>query len=134
MIRAARIAAAAALVSAAATQSFAGNMLYMSDPGLCDAGDGVTELMDTTFLSERSVGNHYFECTWKKDLGRLLKRRSPVEMKVSCMNDTESWTQVMRFSMHDETGIDYDVKYPRYISVRLDPRGTLAAQFYPCRD
>jgi len=56
----------------AATPVLAQEFLYMSDPGLCDAPDGVAELLDTTFLTAHSIGNHYFDCKWDEDLAAVV--------------------------------------------------------------
>ncbi len=112
------------------TPSFA-ETVYMSDPGLCDAPDGVTELLDTTFLFSRSMGNHYFDCNWDRDLDQLLQDGWPA-VNATCANGTETWMQELKFYPQDESNLDYPLQYPIYLSVWFDPREMMPVKFYRC--
>jgi len=129
-----RICAVSIVAVLTATPVAAGDFLYMSDPGLCDAPDGVTELLDTTFLSAHSIGNHYFECTWDEDLAQITASGNWPEVTASCQNATESWTQNLGFYPQDESNLDYPLKYPVYLSVWFDQRGMMPVKFYQCGD
>ncbi len=115
----------------AATPAMA-EMFYMSDPGLCDAPDGVTELLDTTFITARSIGNHYFECRWNENLWAELEANRGAEFTAKCENSTDAWTQVMKFYPQDESNLDFRLQYPVYLSVWFDAREMMPVKFYKC--
>ena len=119
----------AALTAGAAD---AEEFLYMSDPGLCDAPDGVTELLNTTFLTANSIGNHYFDCAWDEDLAGIVAQGNWPEVTARCSNATESWSQVFRFYPQDESNIGYPLQYPVYLSVWFDERDMIPVKFYDC--
>jgi len=116
----------------AATQVLAQEFLYLSDPGLCDAPDGVTELLDTTFLTAHSIGNHYFDCRWDEDLAAVVAAGNWAEVTATCESSSESWTQKYGFYPQDESNLDYPLPYPIYLSVWFDAKGLMPVKFYAC--
>ena len=69
----------------------ASDLYYLSVPGLCNAGDGELEESNAIILSDRSMGNHSFDCSFDKPIGKSLQKERWVETEANCENSTGSW-------------------------------------------
>jgi hypothetical protein len=70
----------------------AGEIFYLSLPGMCSAHDAALEESDAMVLTRRSVGNHYFECSFTKTIDAALDKGEWIETGARCANETDSWS------------------------------------------
>ena len=79
-------------ISVSASTALASEPFWLSEPGLCEADDGVIEEMDVIYLTGSGINSHYFSCTWPTKAGQaLLRGDQSIDTKAKCANATGTW-------------------------------------------
>ena len=69
----------------------AAEMAYLSEKAICGADDGVIEESNAILLYEEGMGNHFFDCSWDKNLTNARLRQGFFTTKAKCANGISSW-------------------------------------------
>lgn len=101
----------------------AGEISYYSQPGLCNVHDGVLEESDAIHLDDRSLGNHYFDCSFKIPIAKALQKDGGAQTEARCENGTGNWTAKFEIVKRDDGTLH----------VFQESGGLSPMRFHPCQ-
>ncbi|MGI9353436.1 MAG: hypothetical protein ACR2O3_17895 [Rhizobiaceae bacterium] len=79
-------------ITALSAASAIAETFWLSEPGLCDADEGVIEEMDIMYLTKTGISSHWFSCEWPLKAGQsILQSEAEVSTNASCANATGTW-------------------------------------------
>ena len=57
-------------------------------------------------LSDRSMGNHFFDCSFSKSVSKALVKERWVETEAQCENSTDSWKAVFEIVSEEDGSLN----------------------------